>query len=128
MEVNKIIQGDAYDVLRTFPDKCIDCTVTSPPYWKLRTYNVDGQLGLESTVKEYIESLQKVFSEIYRVLKDRGTCWVNIGDSYNGSGKDTGNTGTYSQHLIKNRRKSRPTGLVSPACITFDKSIKRKCL
>lgn len=82
MDVNKVYYGDAKDVLETFPDKVIDMCVTSPPYWGLRDYGVDGQLGLESTFDEYIDRLCGVFDEVKRVLKDGGTCWVNIGDSY----------------------------------------------
>lgn len=82
MDVNRVYCGDAKDVLETFPDKVIDMCLTSPPYWGLRDYGVDGQLGLESTFDEYIDRLCGVFDEVKRVLKDGGTCWVNIGDSY----------------------------------------------
>lgn len=80
--VNKIICGDALKTLKKFPDECIDCVVTSPPYWALRDYGVKGQIGLESSVEEYLEKLLAVFGEIYRVLKPTGTCWVNFGDTY----------------------------------------------
>lgn len=85
MNVNKIYQGDALETLRTFPDKCIDMIITSPPYYALRDYGVDGQLGMESTFQEYINKLCDIFDEVKRVLKDDGTCWVNIGDSYDGN-------------------------------------------
>ncbi len=81
-----ICQGEAYDVLKTFPHNCIDMVMTSPPYWGLRDYGVAGQLGLEPTFDEYITRLCAIFDEVKRVLKDTGTCWVNIGDSYNNSG------------------------------------------
>lgn len=77
-----IIQGDCYEVLKTLPDGFIDCCVTSPPYYGLRDYGVDGQIGLEETPEEYINKLVDVFREVRRVLKDDGTLWVNIGDSY----------------------------------------------
>lgn len=85
-ELNKIYCGDAVEVIKTFPDAIVDTVVTSPPYFGLRDYGVDGQIGLEKSPKEYIDNLVSVFREIRRVLKDDGTLWVNLGDSYNGSG------------------------------------------
>lgn len=85
MEINKIYQGDALETLKTFPDKCIDMVITSPPYYGLRDYGVDGQIGVEPTFQEYIDKLCDIFDEVKRVLKDDGTCWVNIGDSYDGN-------------------------------------------
>lgn len=82
IELNKIYQGSALSVLKTFPDNFIDCVVTSPPYWALRDYGVKGQLGLESTFQEYINKLCDIFDEVKRVLKGPGTCWVNMGDTY----------------------------------------------
>lgn len=87
---NEIILGDAKKVLKTLESCSVDMCVTSPPYYALRDYGVDGQFGLEETPEEYISKLADVFDEVYRVLKDDGTLWVNIGDSYNGSKK--GNT------------------------------------
>lgn len=91
MEANKIIQGDSLEVLKTLPDESVDCVVTSPPYWALRDYGVEGQLGLEPTFQEYITKLCNIFDEVKRVLKKEGTCWVNLGDTYGGSG-DKGNS------------------------------------
>ena len=85
MNVNKIYQGDTLETLRTFPDKCIDMIITSPPYYAMRDYGVDGQIGNESTFQEYINKLCDIFDEVKRVLKDNGTCWVNIGDTYDGN-------------------------------------------
>ena len=102
MEYNKIIQGDTLKVLKTLPDEIINCCVTSPPYWNLRDYNVEGQLGLEPTFQEYITKLCDIFDEVKRVLRKDGTCWVNLGDSYNGS--KTGNTnGTYKNRIDKSK-------------------------
>jgi DNA modification methylase len=92
MTSNTIIQGDALTVLRTLPDNSVDCCVTSPPYFGLRDYGMSGQIGLEETPEAYKERLVSVFMEVYRVLKPTGTLWLNIGDSYNGSGKNNGNT------------------------------------
>lgn len=69
-------------VLKELPDESIDCVVTSPPYWALRDYGVKQQIGLESTIEEYLEKLLAVFAEVKRVLKPSGTCWVNFGDTY----------------------------------------------
>jgi DNA modification methylase len=85
--MNKIICGDALTVLRTLPDKSCRCCVTSPPYFNLRDYGVPGQIGLEPTMQEYIARLVEVFAEVKRVLTDDGTLWINIADSYAGSGK-----------------------------------------
>lgn len=84
--MNKIICGDALTVLRTLPDKSCRCCVTSPPYFNLRDYGVPGQIGLEPTMQEYIARLVEVFAEVKRVLTDDGTLWINIADSYAGSG------------------------------------------
>ena len=87
MEMNKIYGGDCLETMRTWPDGFIDCCVTSPPYWGLRDYGCDGQLGLECTPEEYVSNMVKVFAEVKRVLKPEGTLWLNLGDSYAGSGK-----------------------------------------
>lgn len=77
-----IIQGDCLQILKTLPDAFVDCCVTSPPYYGLRDYGSEKQIGLEDTPEEYILKLTDVFREIKRILKDDGTLWVNIGDSY----------------------------------------------
>ena len=77
-----IYNGDALDVLKTLPDNFVDTVVTSPPYWALRDYGVEGQLGVEPDFHQYIERLTSIFEEIKRVLKDTGTAWVVIGDTY----------------------------------------------
>jgi DNA modification methylase len=81
----RIIQGDSLEVLKTLPDESVDCVITSPPYWALRDYGCEGQLGLEPTFQEYIDKLCNIFDEAKRVLKKEGTCWVNIGDTYMGN-------------------------------------------
>lgn len=88
MEINKLICGDSLEVLKTFPDESIDMVCTSPPYFGLRNYGVDGQIGLEKTPEQYVAKLVEIFREVKRVLKKEGTCWLNLGDSYNGSGGD----------------------------------------
>lgn len=79
-------------------DRCVQCAVTSPPYYALRNYGVDGQLGLESTPEKYVEKLVLVFREVWRVLRDDGVVWLNIGDSYAGSG---GAGGDYNEGGLK---------------------------
>jgi len=71
MKLNTVICGKAEDVLKTLPNNSIDCCITSPPYWALRDYGVEGQLGLEPTFQEYITKLCDIFDEVNRVLKKR---------------------------------------------------------
>ncbi len=85
--INKIICADAVEGLKLLPDESVDMCVTSPPYYGLRDYEKTGQVGIERTPDEYIARLTEIFGEVYRVLKKDGTLWVNIGDSYAGSGK-----------------------------------------
>lgn len=82
MILNNIYQGDSLKILKSFPDNSIDMVMTSPPYWALRDYGVNGQLGIEKKFEDYINKLCNIFDEIKRVLKKSGTCWVNIGDTY----------------------------------------------
>jgi len=84
-EQHRILVGDCIDMMRTLPDKSVHTCVTSPPYFGLRDYGVDGQIGLEETPGEFIARLVEVFREVRRVLRDDGTAWVNMGDSYAGS-------------------------------------------
>lgn len=77
-----IYEGDCRDVLRELPADSVDCVVTSPPYWGLRDYGVDAQIGLEATPEEYVAKMMAVFREVRRVLKPTGTVWLNLGDSY----------------------------------------------
>jgi site-specific DNA-methyltransferase (adenine-specific) len=74
--------GDCLEVLRTMADASVHCCVTSPPYWGLRDYGHDGQIGLEATPEEYVARMVEVFREVRRVLRDDGTLWLNLGDSY----------------------------------------------
>ena len=86
MSTQRIIPGDCIAGLRTLPDASVHCCVTSPPYWGLRDYGHDGQIGLESTPEAYVARMVEVFREVRRVLREDGTCWVNLGDSYAGGG------------------------------------------
>jgi DNA modification methylase len=85
----EIKQGDWIDVLRTLPDESVQCCTTSPPYWGLRDYGVEGQLGLERTPEEYVAKMVEGFREIRRVLRNDGVLWLNLGDSYSSGGRAT---------------------------------------
>ena len=86
-------QGDSLEVLRTLPDRSVDCCVTSPPYFGLRDYGQEGQYGLEASPAEYVETMRALFAEVRRVLTSDGTLWLNLGDSYSSKTKGTGGTG-----------------------------------
>jgi len=83
---SKILVGDVLVMLGTLEDASVDCVVTSPPYWGLRDYQVEGQIGLEPTLAEFVATMVKVFGEVARVLKRSGTVWLNLGDSYASGG------------------------------------------
>ena len=78
----EVIEGDVREVLKALDDESVQCVVTSPPYWGLRDYGVDDQLGLEATQEEYVENMVDIFREVKRVLRKDGTVWLNLGDSY----------------------------------------------
>lgn len=80
----QILQGDCRNILGTLPDQHFHCCVTSPPYFGLRDYGVDGQIGLEPTPDDFVAAMVEVFRGAWRVLRDDGVCWLNLGDSYNG--------------------------------------------
>jgi len=86
MKTNYILQGSVFDRLKDIEDESIQCVVTSPPYWGLRDYGEDEQLGLEETPEEFVDNLVKMFREVKRVLRKDGTVWLNLGDSYCGVG------------------------------------------
>ena len=82
LELNKIYIGNCLDILKTFPNKSINLCVTSPPYFNLRNYGTDGEIGSEESIEKYIDNLINIFNEVYRVLDNEGSCWVNIDDVY----------------------------------------------
>jgi DNA modification methylase len=94
MEINKVYNEPCLETLRKMPNEFIDCVITSPPYWQLRDYGYEGQWGLEPTYNEYLEHLWEMMDEIWRVLKNDGTVWINLGDTY--SSVHT-NTKTYNE-------------------------------
>ncbi|MCK9750341.1 site-specific DNA-methyltransferase [Pseudomonas syringae pv. syringae] len=115
-QLHQILVGYCIDMIRTLPDESVHTCVTSPPYYGLRDYGVDGQIGLEETPAEFIARLVNVFREVRRVLRVDGTIWVNMGDSYAGSwgahGRDDMGVGvsTLSQRqVMASQRKSKAT-------------------
>ena len=82
MKLNRIYQGDVVDRLQDLDNDSVQCVVTSPPYWGLRDYGEDKQLGMEDTPEEFVNNLVEVFREVKRVLRDDGTVWLNLGDSF----------------------------------------------
>lgn len=77
-----ILEGDCLELLKNTPDQSVQCCVTSPPYYGLRDYGVEGQIGTESTPDAFVNRLTGIFREVRRVIKDGGTLWLNLGDSY----------------------------------------------
>jgi DNA modification methylase len=109
-----IHHGDALAVLMALPDQCVQTVVTSPPYWGLRDYGVEGQIGLEATPVEYVEKMVAVFREVRRVLRDDGTLWLNMGDAYDcgtSAGRRTsesaGKHGYWTNDAITHRADAR---------------------
>jgi len=116
----QILQGDCLESIKMLPSNSIDCCVTSPPYFGLRDYGCDGQIGLEETPDAFISRLVDVFREVRRVLKKEGTCWVNMGDSYAGGGggnyNKTGVSQAGGQHItnVRNKRTWLLNALLKP--------------
>ena len=86
IQLDIIHTGDCLKILKTLPDDSVHCCVTSPPYYALRDYGMEAQIGRETTPKEYISRLTEVFTEVRRVLRPDGTLWLNISDTYAGKG------------------------------------------
>jgi DNA modification methylase len=107
----EVIQGDVREVLKTLDDESVQCVVTSPPYWGLRDYGVDDQIGLETTPEKYVENMVVVFREVKRVLRKEGTLWLNLGDSY-ASAKSRYSSGP--QTIAKGKSHDEPMGGKKP--------------
>ena len=115
--MNKIEFGDCRETMRRWKEQGIKAQtcVTSPPYYGLRDYGHEGQLGLEETPEDYIKAMVEVFRCVWDVLEDDGTLWLNIGDSYSGSGKGTaGNLG--KTHNERHMEHTKTSGLVPQGC------------
>jgi len=94
-----VYNNDVLDQLKSIPDESIDCVVTSPPYFNLRDYGIEGQIGLEEDFNKYLYKLIEIFKEVKRILKKDGTCWVNLGDSY-GNSKNVTRGSNYNKSLL----------------------------
>lgn len=107
----EILIGDVRQVLQSIPDKHFRCAVTSPPYWGLRDYGTEGQIGAETDVREYIKDLVAVFREVRRTLTDDGTLWLNIGDSYTSGGRTWRQSDSKNAGRAMSYRADTPEGL-----------------
>lgn len=113
----RLLVGDCREMLRTLPEKSVHCCISSPPYFALRDYGVDGQIGLEPTPEDFIDAMVQVYREVRRVLRDDGVCWINLGDSYAREGGE-GGCGPNAQvgntkRLAQRRNLTPPAGLKS---------------
>ena len=106
----EVLQGDVREMLSEIPEKSIQCVVTSPPYWGLRDYGTEGQIGLEKTPDEYVQNMVEVFRGVWKVLRDDGTAWLNLGDSYAGS-----NQGVGTKNLTAKQASNRGTVALTQA-------------
>lgn len=116
MNLNSIYCGDSLTILKTLPSESVDCVITSPPYWALRDYGVEGQLGLEPTFQEYITKLCDIFDEVKRVLKKEGTCWVNLGDTYSGN-KEGKTDNKVSEYLKDTSKRIHKKATITEKCL-----------
>ena len=106
-----IIHGDVRDVLRTIPDETFQCVVTSPPYWGVRDYGIECQIGAEPVLEDYIKTLVAVFSDVRRVLRQDGTFWLNIGNCYTSGGRKTRYMDSKNKGREMSYRPPNPAGL-----------------
>jgi DNA modification methylase len=126
----QIIPGDCIEGMRTLPDASVHCCVTSPPYWLQRDYGHDGQIGLEDTPEAYVARMVEVFREVRRVLRDDGTCWVNLGDSYAATGvKQTGRADSNADSFLSSHAPGYKRPEMGPrTTIRVDSGLKPKDL
>ena len=106
-----IFKGDSLKILRSLPSDSVQCAVTSPPYWGLRDYHIDGQIGLEPTLPQFINRLVAVFNEVKRILKQDGVLWLNIGDGYTSGNRGWRAPDRKNPARAMNVRPDTPDGL-----------------
>lgn len=106
-----IIEADARAALARLPSGSVQCVVTSPPYWGLRDYGIPGQIGLEPTMAEFIQSLSAIFAEVKRILKDDGVLWLNIGDGYTSGNRGWRAPDKKNPNRAMSQRPDNPPGL-----------------
>ena len=106
-----VLPGDVRKTLELLDDQSVQCVVTSPPYWSLRDYGIDGQIGLTESMYSYIEELNAVFLQVKRVLRDDGTLWLNIGDSYTSGNRGWRAPDKKNPARAMSKRPKTPAGL-----------------
>jgi site-specific DNA-methyltransferase (adenine-specific) len=106
-----VLEGDSAEMLPRLPDACVQCAVTSPPYWGLRDYGIAGQIGLESTPEAYLHKLTSIFAEVRRVLKPDGILWLNIGDGYTSGNRGWRASDKKNPNRAMSVRPDNPPGL-----------------
>ncbi len=106
-----VLQGDAYHALQRLPSESVQCAVTSPPYWGLRDYSIDGQIGLEKSLPQFINRLVAIFNEVKRILRPDGTLWLNIGDGYTSGNRGYRATDKKNPARAMTVRPTTPEGL-----------------
>jgi len=125
LKLNHIYWGDTLEVLKTFPDECVDTIITSPPYWGLRSYLPEGhpdkqkEIGLEQTLDEYLNKLLAITAELKRVLRKTGTLWWNHGDCYGGSGCGKGDYRENKSLQKDIYEKPNPQLKLTPKCLAL---------
>ena len=111
---HEIIVGDCMNVIKDIPEKSIDCCITSPPYWGLRNYDNDDQIGLEETPDEFVSKMVELFNGVRRTLKDSGTLWLNLGDSYVAGATGSLGNHTGSEYGFDSSHKTQQEGFKRP--------------
>lgn len=107
----EIIVGDSRKVLATLPEKIVQTCITSPPYWGLRDYGIEGQIGAENTIDAFLTDLVAIFREVRRVLRDDGTLWLNLGDSFTSGGRTWRDADAKNKGRAMSYRPPTPEGL-----------------
>ncbi len=107
----EIIVGDSRKVLATLPEKIVQTCITSPPYWGLRDYGIEGQIGAENTIDAFLSDLVAIFREVRRVLRDDGTLWLNLGDSFTSGGRTWRDADAKNKGRAMSYRPPTPEGL-----------------
>ncbi|HQG38307.1 MAG TPA: DNA methyltransferase [Chitinophagales bacterium] len=125
IEINKIYCEPCLDTVSRMPDNFLDCVITSPPYWQLRDYGYEGQWGLEPTYQEYLEHLWSLMDAVYPKLKDGGTVWINLGDSYS---TQSGTNVALSKGLDVKHYTARLQNRGESGKLIKDKNLPNKCL
>lgn len=106
-----ILQGDTRDVIKSLPDNTFQCAITSPPYWGVRDYGIDRQIGAEPDLRDYVDELVGIFSEVRRVLRPDGTFWLNIGNTYTSGGRKWRQEDAKNKGRAMSYRPPTPEGL-----------------